>query len=159
MGLSARRSLWALLMAERVGWALRARACGCAAAPVEQGSVPQPHSARKTKGPMKGPFIFLAVERVLRGGCSPAPCPSFPYRRSFPDYLGWGESSTDDALHMSGPVSLISGKSTGNLISIAWRQSNGHCFLFFSIGYRNNVRQPDSNQGISGKRKFLEFFA
>ena len=34
--------------------------CGCAAAPVEQGSKAQTLSARKTKGPMKGPLIFLA---------------------------------------------------------------------------------------------------
>ena len=37
--------------------------CRYAAALVEQGPHPQPHSARKTKGPEKGPLIFLA-ERV-----------------------------------------------------------------------------------------------
>ena len=42
---------------------LRDQACGFAAAPVEQGSHPQPHSAKKQKGPARGPFDFLA-ERV-----------------------------------------------------------------------------------------------
>ena len=38
------------LLAERVGLSLRDRACGFAAAPVEQGPHPQPHSARTKKG-------------------------------------------------------------------------------------------------------------
>ena len=37
--------------------------CAFGAAWVEQGSDPQPHSARKQNGPTRGPFDFLA-ERV-----------------------------------------------------------------------------------------------
>ena len=37
---------------------------------VALGSKYQTSSDGKTKGPVKGPFIFLAVERVLCGGCS-----------------------------------------------------------------------------------------
>ncbi len=52
-----------MFLAERVGLSLRDQACGYAAAPVEQGPHPQPHSARKQNGPTRGPFHFLA-ERV-----------------------------------------------------------------------------------------------
>ena len=45
-------------LAERVGWALRARACRCAAAPVEQGSHPQPPWRENKKAPQGGLFIF-----------------------------------------------------------------------------------------------------
>jgi hypothetical protein len=55
-------------MAERAGWPLRGAGGGCAAARLEQGPHPQPHSARKTKGPVKGPLIFLAE----RAGFEPA---------------------------------------------------------------------------------------
>ena len=47
-------------MAGGEGWALRARACGFAAAPVEQGSNPELPTAKKEKGPTRGPFLFLA---------------------------------------------------------------------------------------------------
>jgi hypothetical protein len=48
----------------RVGWALRARACRCAAAPVEQGSASATALGEKTKkAPQGGLFCFLA-ERV-----------------------------------------------------------------------------------------------
>jgi hypothetical protein len=43
-------------------------------------------------------LVFLAEKGVLGGGCSPAPYPSFPYRRSFPDSLGCRESVAEDAL-------------------------------------------------------------
>ena len=42
--------------ADRVGWALRARACRCAAVPVEQGPHPQPYTAGKQNGPHKAPM-------------------------------------------------------------------------------------------------------
>ena len=45
-----------------VGWSLRDRACGCAAAPVEQGSKAQSPSAKMQKAP-EGAFLILA-ERV-----------------------------------------------------------------------------------------------
>ena len=51
----------------RGGWSLRDRACGCAAAPVEQDSHPPPHSARKTKRAARALSIFLAE----RGGFEP----------------------------------------------------------------------------------------
>jgi hypothetical protein len=38
------------------------------------------------KGATGAPFQLLAVERVLRGGYSSAPCPAFPYRRSILDW-------------------------------------------------------------------------
>jgi len=53
----------------------------CAAAYVEQDFHLQSHSARKTKGPTKGPLIFLAEKagftlrlrrRVLKCGCAAA---------------------------------------------------------------------------------------
>ena len=50
------------LLAERVGLSLRDRACGFAAAPVEQGSHPRP-TRQKNKKAHEGPFHFLA-ERV-----------------------------------------------------------------------------------------------
>ncbi len=46
------------------------------------GFVHTPPSGRIKKGPARGPFLILAVEGVWRGGCSPAPCPNIPYRRS-----------------------------------------------------------------------------
>ena len=55
-------------LAEKVGWPLRGADGGFAAARLEQGSKAHTHSARKQKGPARGPFCFLAVERVLRGG-------------------------------------------------------------------------------------------
>ena len=45
-------------MAERVGWALRARACRCAAAPVERGSKAHTSLGEKTKRPREGAFSF-----------------------------------------------------------------------------------------------------
>ena len=48
--------------AERVGWALRARACGFAAAPVEQGSKAHTTLGEKTKRPHKGAFLFSGGE-------------------------------------------------------------------------------------------------
>ena len=45
---------------DSAGWPLRGAEGDCVAAWLEQGSHPQPHSARKTKGPIKGPLIFLA---------------------------------------------------------------------------------------------------
>jgi len=72
-----------ILVAERVGWALRAVNSGCAAAWLEQGSKSSTTLGKKSKTGSRGPhFQFLAVERVLCGGCSPAPWPRFPYRRS-----------------------------------------------------------------------------
>ena len=79
---------WSSLAIERVGWALRPRgihAClrlrvltgAFSAALVEQGSHPQPHSAKKTKGPVKGPLIFLAVGRVMGEPCSSQKKPPF----------------------------------------------------------------------------------
>ena len=73
--------------------------CRYAAAFVEQGSHPQPHSARKQKGPARGPFDFLAervgFEPTVRenrtpdfesgpfdhSGTSPLICSVFSYRR------------------------------------------------------------------------------
>ena len=43
-----------LLLAERVGWSLRDRACGYAAAPVEKGSNPEPRSAKNKMAPRGG---------------------------------------------------------------------------------------------------------
>ncbi len=60
------------LAIERVGWALRAVNCGCAAARLEQGSHPQ-SSRRKCERPRMGPFAFWR----------------------------WSESSAEDALHYS----------------------------------------------------------
>ncbi len=45
-------------LAERVGLSLRDRACGFAAAPVDQCSHPQAHSARKAKGPRGDLLLF-----------------------------------------------------------------------------------------------------
>jgi hypothetical protein len=90
-------------LAERVGFSsLASRApCRHAAARLRRSNrvrSPQPHSARKIKRAARALFIFLAVGRVCRRGCSPALCPKIPYRRSFLDSLGWSESSADDAL-------------------------------------------------------------
>jgi hypothetical protein len=58
---------------------------------------PIPHSARKQNGPRKGGhFCFLAVERVPRGGCSPAPCPVIPVPLIRTDSLGSRESSAEN---------------------------------------------------------------
>ena len=46
-----------LTFSAMTGLSLRDRACGCAAAPVEQGSHPQPHSARNRKRGHKGPIF------------------------------------------------------------------------------------------------------
>jgi hypothetical protein len=48
------------VLAERVGLSLRDRACGFAAAPVEQGSKSSTLSAKMQKAP-KGAFNILAV--------------------------------------------------------------------------------------------------
>ena len=53
-------------LAERVGWALRARACGFAAAPVEQGSKAHTSLGEKTKRPHKGAFLFSGGEGGIR---------------------------------------------------------------------------------------------
>ena len=44
------------------GWALRARACACGNAPVEQGSNPG-FPWQKNRGPEMGPLIFWLGER------------------------------------------------------------------------------------------------
>ena len=62
--------LW--VVAERGGWPLRGLPAdlplrGCVGRTGFSSSTP---SARKQKGPLAGPFCFLAVERVPSGGCS-----------------------------------------------------------------------------------------
>ena len=66
-----------LILAEKAGWPLRGAEGDSVAARLEQGSHPQPHSARKTKGPVKGPLIFLAVDAAPGGGCSDSVLPIF----------------------------------------------------------------------------------
>ena len=49
-----------------VGWALRALACRCAAAPVEQGPKSSTALGEKTKRPHKGAFSFSGGEGGIR---------------------------------------------------------------------------------------------
>ena len=62
-------------LAERVGWALRARACRCAAAPVEQGSKARTLLGKNAKGPERGLLHFgdaaSPLRKVLAGGSGP----------------------------------------------------------------------------------------